>query len=87
MKKQVIRIVAGLLMVVGLIFAVRQIRIEHYPLPVEPSPEWQPFIRSLDAQRESYFVNSDGTLLEADLFVPNGGSDNKPAVVFSSGSG
>jgi pimeloyl-ACP methyl ester carboxylesterase len=87
MNKRLIRIIVSLLVLVGLIFAGRQIRNDHYPLPVEPSPEWEPIVSSLDAQREAFFVNSDGTMLEAEIFIPNGGSDKKPAVVFTPGSG
>jgi len=87
MNKRMIKIVVGLLALVGLFFAGWKIRIDHYPLPVEPSTTWEPFINSLDAEQKSYFVNSDGTMLEADLFIPHGGSEKKPAVVFSPGSG
>ena len=79
--------VVGMLALVGLFFAGRQIRIDHYPLPVEPSSTWEPYINSLDAEQKSYFVDRDGVKLEADLFIPNGGANQKPAVVFSSGSG
>ena len=87
MNKRMIRIVVGLLALAGMFFAGWKIRIDHYPLQVEPSTTWEPFINSLDAKQESYFVNSDGTMLEADLFIPSGGSEKKPAVVFSPGSG
>lgn len=87
MNRRIIKIAVALLVLVGLIFAGRQIRIDHYPLPVEPSTTWEPFINSLDAEQKSFFVNSDGTMLEADLFIPNGGSEKKPAVVFTPGSG
>ena len=87
MNKRIIKIIVGLLALVGLFFVGRQIRIDQYPLPVEPSTTWGPFINSLDAEQKSYFVNSDGTMLEADLFIPNGGSEKKPAVVFTPGSG
>lgn len=87
MNKRLILIVVGLLVAVGLFFAVKSIRYEHYPVPKEPSAEWEPYIRSLDIQREAFFVDSNGTKLEAELFIPNGGEDQKPAVVFSPGSG
>lgn len=87
MNKRMIKIVIALLALVGLFFVGRQIRIDHYPLPVEPSTTWEPFTNSLDAEQKSYFVNSDDIMLEADLFVPNGGSEKKPAVVFTPGSG
>lgn len=87
MKKRIILIIVGLIVLAGVFFAGKYIREEHYPLPVEPSAEWEPFINSLDAERISYFVNSGGTMLEADLFIPNGGSEKKPALVFTTGSG
>jgi len=87
MNKRMIQMVVGMLALVGLFFAGRQIRIDHYPLPVEPSSTWEPYINSLDAEQKSYFVDRDGVKLEADLFIPNGGANQKPAVVFSSGSG
>jgi pimeloyl-ACP methyl ester carboxylesterase len=87
MNKRMTQMIVGLLALVGLFFAGRQIRIEHYPLPVEPSSNWEPYTNSLDAEQKSYFVNSGGTLLEADLFIPNGGSQKKPAIVFTGGSG
>jgi len=82
-----IKVVVGLLVVVGLFFSAKSVREEHYPLPVKPSTTWEPFISSLDAEQKSYFVNSDGIMLEADFFIPNGGSEKKPAIVFTGGSG
>jgi alpha/beta superfamily hydrolase len=41
----------------------------------------------LDAQREAFFVDVDGIKLEAELFIPNGGAEQKTAVVFAPGSG
>ena len=87
MKKRKISIILSLLLLVGIFFAAKSIREEHYPLPVEHSESWEPFVSSLDVQREAFFVESDGLKLEAELFIPNGGSDHKPAVVFSPGSG
>ena len=83
-------IIAGVVVAAAVafaVFAVPEIKYQHYPAFVPVSEEWEPFVNSLDAQQESYFVNSDGTMLEADLFIPNGGSEKKPAVVFSPGSG
>jgi len=75
------------IIVVGLFIAVKSIRYEHYPAQKKPSAEWEPYVSSLDVQREAFFVDANGTNLEAELFIPNGGSDQKPAVVFSPGSG
>ena len=87
MKKRIF-IIAGALVAAVLIFlAVRYIRYEHYPVQKDPSPEWDSRVSAMDAQREPFFVDSDGVLLEAELFIPNGGSDVKAAAVFSPGSG
>jgi pimeloyl-ACP methyl ester carboxylesterase len=76
------------LVTAGIFFAARYVRDEHYPIPIQPSESWEPYVNSLDAQRETLFVEaSDGTKLEADLFIPNGGQEMKPAVVFTPGSG
>ena len=87
MKKKIILGLVSLLAVVGIFFAVKTIRDAHFPIPIEPSENWEPFVSSLDVQREAFFVDSDGTKLEADLFIPNGGREKKPAVIFSPGSG
>jgi len=87
MKKRTIYIIVSLFLLVGIFFAVKTIRYEHYPVSVEPSETWEPYVNSLDAQREAFFFESDGIKLEAELFIPNGGSEKKPAVVFAPGSG
>jgi pimeloyl-ACP methyl ester carboxylesterase len=87
MKKRGFFSIVGLILVVGLVFIAKSIREEHYPLPIAPSDQWEPYVNALDARREAFFVDSDGTKLEAELFIPNGGNDKKPAVVFVAGSG
>lgn len=88
MKKKIIIGLLSLFVVIGLFFAVRYFRDEHYPIPIKPSENWEPFVSSLDAQREQFFFEAnDGAQIEADLFIPNGGNDKKPAIVFSVGSG
>jgi len=87
MKKRIAYGVISLLLAVGLYFGVKTIREDHYPLPIKPSETWEPFVSSLDVQHEAFFVESDGLKLEADLFIPNGGQEQKPAVVFTPGSG
>jgi pimeloyl-ACP methyl ester carboxylesterase len=72
---------------IGILFAVKSIREAHYPIDIQPSAEWEPFVNALDVQREAFFVNNDGVKLEAELIIPNGGSDQKPAIVFTGGSG
>jgi pimeloyl-ACP methyl ester carboxylesterase len=87
MKKLTRTLVIALVVIVGFYFAWKYVRDEHYPIPIQPSESWEPYLSSLDAQRESVFVEAnDGTILEADLFIPNGGQEQKPAVVFTPGS-
>ena len=88
MKKPIHTLAITLIVIVGLYPAWKYVRDEHYPIPIPPSESWEPYINALDAQRESIFVEAnDGTMLEADLFIPNGGQEQKPAVVFTPGSG
>ena len=77
MKKRIIVIVGFFVAVILIFLAVKSIRYEHYPVHVDPSPEWEPRVSALDVQRESFFVESDGVQLEAELFIPNGGSRHK----------
>ena len=76
MKKRIILIVIGLIVAVGGYFAYEYFRINHYPLPVEKSESWEPFISSLDAQRETFFVERDGVKLEAEIYIPAGGQEH-----------
>lgn len=87
MKKRITYGVISLVLVVGLFFGVKAIRKAYYSLPIKPSETWEPFVNSLDAQRKAFFVESEGLKLEAELFIPNGGQEQKPAVVFTPGSG
>jgi pimeloyl-ACP methyl ester carboxylesterase len=87
MKKRMMYIGLVLLALVGIGIGVKSIREEHYPLDIQPSAQWEPFLSQLDIEREAFFVDSDGTSLEAELFIPNGGQEKKPAIVFSPGSG
>jgi hypothetical protein len=67
MKKRTILIVVGLVLAVGLFLGGRSVYYEFYPVPKEPSAEWQPFVSALDAKREAFFVESDGIKIEAEL--------------------
>ncbi len=87
MKKRIILIILGLALAVGAYFAYEYIRINHYPLAVAPSDSWELFISSLDAEHEAFFVESGGVKLDAEIFIPTGGQERKPAVVFTGGSG
>jgi pimeloyl-ACP methyl ester carboxylesterase len=80
-------IVIGIVAAVGLFIGGKSLRNEYYPVQVDPSSEWEPFISSLDVRREAFFVVSNGTKLEAELFIPKVGAEKKPAVIFSPGSG
>ena len=82
MKKRTILIIVGLVLAVGLFLVGRSVYYEFYPVPKEPSAEWEPFVSALDAKREAFFVETDGIKIEAELFIPNGGEEQKPAVVF-----
>ena len=87
MKKRNILIVVGLVLTALLFFGGRSIYYEYYPIEVYPSQSWEPFVSSLDAQKEALFIGVDGINLEAELFIPNGGAEQKPVVIFSPGSG
>ncbi len=87
MKRKVIYIILGLFLAVGIFFAWKSIRDEFFPIPMDPLPGWEPYVKSLDAEYQTLFVDAGGTQLEAALFIPNGGDSKKPAVVFSPGSG
>lgn len=80
-------IVIGMFAAVGLFTGGKSLRDEYYPVRVDPSSEWEPFISSLDIRHEAFFVVSNGTKLEAELFIPKGGTERKPAVIFAPGSG
>lgn len=57
------------------------------PIKINPNPDWERTIASLKATREQVFIQSGNVQLEGDLFIPAGGQDRKPAVVFTTGSG
>ncbi len=85
-KRLWVRIAAVIIVLIILIVG-RSIRRDHWPVHVEPSPDWELTISELDVQREQFFVTSGELLLEADLLIPTGGSERKSAVIFSPGSG
>ena len=87
MEKRNILIIIGLLFAAGIFYGGRSVYYEYYPVPKEPSAEWEPFVSTLDVQREDFFVDVNGIKLEAELFIPNGGAEQKAAVVFAPGSG
>ena len=87
MKKKVIYFVVGLVVIIGGFFAWKAIRNAHFPIPMKPRAGWEEYVESLDAEVQPLFVDAGGTQLEAALFIPEGGESQKPAVVFSPGSG
>ena len=87
MKKRNILIVIGLVLAALLFYGGRSVYYEYYPIEVYPSESWEPLVSSMDAQREAFFIEVDGINLEAELFIPNGGAEQKPVVIFSPGSG
>ena len=60
MKKQSIYLIGGIPLVAGILFGMKTFRDTYLPIPVPPSPEWEHYVSGLDAQRESFFVDSDG---------------------------
>ena len=87
MRKRNVLLVLGVVLAALLFYGGRSVYYEYYPVEVYPSESWEPFVSSLDAQREAFFIEVDGFNLEAELFIPNGGAEQKPAVIFSPGSG
>jgi len=87
MRKRAWIAITSVIALVVVIAAGRSVHEAHWPSHVDPSPDWEHTISELDAEREQFFVRSGGVLLEADLLVPNGGSERKSAVIFSPGSG
>ena len=57
------------------------------PMKIEPDPNWESTIASLDVTRERFFIQSGDVKLEAELLIPVGGREKKPAVIFAGGSG
>jgi pimeloyl-ACP methyl ester carboxylesterase len=87
MNKRRFRMIILIVTLPLIAWAAYQIRIEHYPVNIQPTDHWEPFVGNLNAERERFFVDRDGVQLEAELFVPRGGRSAKPAIVFSTGSG
>ncbi len=79
-------ILIALLMLVFAVSAIVAYQADQ-PSFVSPSENWEEIINRPDVKHETFFVTTPGARLEADLFVPDGGKDSKPAVVFITGSG
>lgn len=86
-NKRVFVRIGSVIAIVMLFVAGRSIRMAHWPVKVDPSPDWEPMLSELDVEREQFFVQSGALRLEADLLIPSGGSERKGAVIFSPGSG
>lgn len=82
-KKRVLLVVLSLL-VLGLGFGfVFGNSIPH----LDPSEEWENYIKQATFTKEKLEVENDGYQLEVELFIPEGGADIKPVVIFAGGSG
>jgi len=80
---------AILMSVMAILIAAVGILVYQYDQPwvLEPDPNWEPTIASLDVTRERFFIQSGNVRLESELLIPSGGRDLKPVVIFSGGSG
>jgi len=81
-KRSILVIVITLLIVTTGFLVYRY----NQPMRIEPDPDWEATIASLDVTQETFFIQSGKARLEADLLVIRGGSQIKPAVVFVTGS-
>ena len=82
-KKNVLIALSIILVAVMVIIAFRA----DQPGVVAPAENWEAVIQQADAYQETVLITTKEVRLEADLFVPNGGENPKPAVVFITGSG
>jgi hypothetical protein len=86
LKRRILLIAGGLAAAILIFWAIRNLGLAPSPVTRAPSPTWEPHLRSLDVQREPLFVQADdGVRIQAELFIPNGGSERKAAVVLGSG--
>jgi len=76
----------GIVLIVTVAIGILGYRADQ-PYPTRPKQAWIDSVSGPDVIRESTFFESDGLMLEADLILPVGGADKKPAVVFVGGSG
>lgn len=81
-KKTIALVIVAILVVAAAVLAYR------YDQPPEgaPNPEWEASVNSPDLVREKFFVQSGDLKLEAELIMPAGGREVKPAVIFLPGS-
>ncbi len=82
-KKTIVMLVVAALMVVAAVLAYRA----DQPAKVAPNPEWEASVSSPDLVREKFLVESGDLKLEAELIIPVGGREVKPAAIFAPGSG
>jgi len=82
-RKTVLAVIVATLVTV---LAVLTYRFDQ-PTRGSTDPQWEASVDRPGIQREHFFIRSGGVDLEADLLVPVGGRDKKPAVVWSGGSG
>jgi hypothetical protein len=57
------------------------------PSYVPPADNWNTIVLQPGIIHESTFITTPEARLEADIFIPDGGNERKPAVVFITGSG
>jgi pimeloyl-ACP methyl ester carboxylesterase len=82
-KKTIAIVVVAALIIVAAILAYRA----DQPTEIAASPEWEASVSSSDLVREKFLVQSGDLQLEAELIMPVGGREVKPAVIFVPGSG
>lgn len=88
-KKTILRCAMAVLIVAVGILAYKAYQFDQ-PGEVPPSQaarDWEASVTSPDIQREHVLIPSGDVKLEADLLIPTGGKEKKPAVIFSPVSG
>jgi len=65
---------AILMSVMAILIAAVGILVYQYDQPwvLEPDPNWEPTIASLDVTRERFFIQSGNVRLESELLIPSG---------------
>lgn len=81
-KSIALAIVAIFLITISIVMVVG-----NQPEKATPNPNWVASVTSTDIIRQSFFIQSGKLDLEADLLIPVGGNNIKPAIIFLGGSG
>jgi len=82
-RRTMVMILAAVVTVVAGMLAYRY----DQPMKIGSNPDWETTLASLDVTREHVLIQSGDVNLEAELLIPAGGRDKKPAVIFAGGSG